>query len=321
MPSGDVVDAAVEVACRAPSLHNSQPWRWTVGAGSVRLYADPDRVLRATDRSGRQMILSCGIVLGHFRVAIAAQGWATDVEYLPNPYRPDLLAVVTFRPDECAAEIGSRAAAIEHRHTDRFPLDAPGGWSALLPRLQDECKAFGAVLSEVSAAGRERIAAAADLATEQRRYDVAYADELRWWVGNPAQHLEGVPSSAVAASVERQRVDIARRFSGQGRAPSGESTDRSALVVLATASDGRLDVVRGGEAMSAVLLAATAAGLQTSVLTYVTENDVSRRIVQAVTDGPDLPQALMRIGTARARAAPIQATPRRPMGEVVDRRR
>ena len=45
---------AVESACRAPSVHNSQPWRWIIdGGGEVRLFLDPRRVPRATDHSGR----------------------------------------------------------------------------------------------------------------------------------------------------------------------------------------------------------------------------------------------------------------------------
>ena len=42
--------ATVELACRAPSLHNSQPWRWVFDAGTLRLFADHARVGRHTER-------------------------------------------------------------------------------------------------------------------------------------------------------------------------------------------------------------------------------------------------------------------------------
>jgi hypothetical protein len=54
----------VELACRAPSLHN----------------VDPRRTVTSTDRSGREAIISCGAALDHFRVAMAAVGWHTNVE-------------------------------------------------------------------------------------------------------------------------------------------------------------------------------------------------------------------------------------------------
>lgn len=37
----DVIKDAVLLACRAPSLHNSQPWRWVADGGAVHLFVDP----------------------------------------------------------------------------------------------------------------------------------------------------------------------------------------------------------------------------------------------------------------------------------------
>ncbi len=78
VPDRKVILDAVTLACRAPSLHNSQPWRWkNVDGAALYLFADRKRLVPATDRSGREMILSCGAVLDHLRVAIAAAGWDT----------------------------------------------------------------------------------------------------------------------------------------------------------------------------------------------------------------------------------------------------
>ena len=53
----DVITAAVELACRAPSLHNSQPWRWVAGDTSVDLFVDPRRTVTSTELAGsREMI-------------------------------------------------------------------------------------------------------------------------------------------------------------------------------------------------------------------------------------------------------------------------
>ncbi|CNM16907.1 Putative NAD(P)H nitroreductase Acg [Mycobacterium tuberculosis] len=74
MVTTDVIKSAVQLACRAPSLHNSQPWRWIAEDHTVALFLDKDRVLYATDHSGREALLGCGAVLDHFRVAMAAAG-------------------------------------------------------------------------------------------------------------------------------------------------------------------------------------------------------------------------------------------------------
>ena len=56
----EVIAKAIHLACRAPSLHNSQPWRWIVGEAAVDLFADHERVVRSADSSGREAIISCG---------------------------------------------------------------------------------------------------------------------------------------------------------------------------------------------------------------------------------------------------------------------
>ncbi|MDX6584329.1 MAG: hypothetical protein QOI10_3513, partial [Solirubrobacterales bacterium] len=68
-PGNATVLAALELAVRAPSLHNTQPWRWRVGDESVQLYLDQARQLPATDPEGRELIISCGAALHHLLVA------------------------------------------------------------------------------------------------------------------------------------------------------------------------------------------------------------------------------------------------------------
>ncbi|MFC7615418.1 hypothetical protein ACFQV2_19840 [Actinokineospora soli] len=72
----DTLVAAIADACRAPSVHNTQPWRWLVGTRSLHLMANRTRWLRATDPRGRDLVMSCGAALDHLRTALAARGWA-----------------------------------------------------------------------------------------------------------------------------------------------------------------------------------------------------------------------------------------------------
>jgi hypothetical protein len=47
MPDRKVILDTVTLACRAPSLHNSQPWRWKVADGAaLHLFADRKRLVR-----------------------------------------------------------------------------------------------------------------------------------------------------------------------------------------------------------------------------------------------------------------------------------
>ena len=88
----DVITGAMELAVRAPSLHNSQPWRWVADGGVLELFADPTRIGRSTDSTGREVLISCGAVLDHFCVAMAAAGWEALIDRFPNPNNHDHLA-------------------------------------------------------------------------------------------------------------------------------------------------------------------------------------------------------------------------------------
>src|SRR3984885_12169275 len=106
----DVLTDAVQLACRAPSLHNSQPWQWVAEGAGLHLYVDHSRILYSTDKSGREALISCGAVLDHLRVAMAAAGWTTHVERFPNPENLDHLASIDFSPISAVTDGDRRRA-------------------------------------------------------------------------------------------------------------------------------------------------------------------------------------------------------------------
>ncbi|WP_190812909.1 hypothetical protein [Saccharopolyspora pogona] len=55
VPSQETMRSALALACRAPSVHNSQPWRWKLAEHSVHLYLDRSRLLGVIDPTGREM--------------------------------------------------------------------------------------------------------------------------------------------------------------------------------------------------------------------------------------------------------------------------
>ena len=125
-PDLAVIMDAVALACRAPSLHNSQPWRWVAEGSTLRLYADLTRVMIAADPEGRQLYLSCGAALDHFTVAMAAAGWHTSVQRFPDALEPYHVATMEFRrATEVSEDSRAHAAAIGGRRTDRRPFAAP----------------------------------------------------------------------------------------------------------------------------------------------------------------------------------------------------
>jgi len=118
-PDPETIQSIVSLAVRAPSVHNSQPWRWRIGECTMDLYADRDRHLPATDPDERDLLLSCGASLHHALVALAASGWQAKVHRFPDAADPNHLAALeVYR--RAAGELDiALAAAIPRRRTDR----------------------------------------------------------------------------------------------------------------------------------------------------------------------------------------------------------
>lgn len=315
----DVIRAAVQLACRAPSLHNSQPWHWAAGSARLHLYVDRSRILSATDKSGREAYLSCGTVLDHLRVAMAAAGWTAHVARFPNPKNLDHLASLDFSPMSLVTDRHRRRAnAVLSRRTDRLPFAAPSNWESLKLMLHNAVDAETVHLDVIADELRPELARASQLTESLRLYDSWYHTELNWWTG----HLEtsdGIPRSSLLSAAESDQVDVGRSFpvsAHQGRR-ANMGQDQSTVLVLSTDEDSCEDALRCGEALSAVLLECTSAGVATCTLSHLTELWSSRNLIGTLTGRAAMPQVLIRVGLAPPLGELPPMTPRRPLDEVL----
>lgn len=317
--TGDDLVPILESACRAPSLHNSQPWRWVFEHGTLHLFADHGRIGHHTDITGNEVVLSCGAALDHLVVAAAAAGWATTVDRFPDPNDHDQLASITFRATESVSEHARALAdAIARRRTDRLAFAAPEPWQELEQTLRAACKHTSVDVDVIDDSGRPALADASRRTEEHRRDDASYRYELLWWTHHSGSD-DGVPPAALASSAEASRVDVSRdfpAFSADDRRPEVER-DRSKILVLSTFDDSHENVLRCGEALSRVLLECTVAGLATCTLTHMIEVHASREAVRRLTGRHAEPQVLIRVGRAVGAAPAAGHTARRPIGDVL----
>ena len=313
-----VIEEAVRSACRAPSQHNSQPWQWVFDGKQLRLFLDPSRVM-STDQSGREALIGCGASLDHLRVAMAAAGWQAHVDRLPDPDEPNHLASIDFTPlDEVTDRDRLHADAIWTRHTDRLPFDPPIDWPSFEPVLAGSVDRDIVHLDVISDDLRPRIVDAARLAESLWFYNGTYNDELHWWTA-PFETSEGIPYSALVSAAETDRVGLDRVFplTHQPERRVEVPEDHAKVVLLSTDGDSRADALACGEALSAMLLECTTAGLGTCPVTHLTEVHVTREIIQTLVDRDAVPQVLVRVGLVPMIEKAPPPTPRRPLTEVL----
>lgn len=292
------LEAAARASLRAPSIFNTQPWKWRITNDVLELSSDPARRLGVTDAEGRLLLLSCGGALHHARVALAAAGWVADVQRLPDERRPDLLArlrvIGRTTPDPAAKK---HADAISRRRTDRRAFGARPASPETLTRLRRVVEAQGAYLHMVPDDRVAELAVSVDEAADAEYFDPAYRTELTRWTSRPAWTGDGVPPATVVEPALR-RVP-ARNFLPDGSPGllAGADHDEGAVyAILFGTGDGPVDLLRGGEAMSALLLQATSEAMSTAPISEAVEIAWPRRLLRRLLSDVGEPYLVVRLG-------------------------
>ncbi len=84
----DQLAEATIAALRAPSILNTQPWRWRLVGNTAELWVDRARQLPNVDPDGRLLMLSCGIALDYALTALRAAGYRGEAHRLDNEHHP-----------------------------------------------------------------------------------------------------------------------------------------------------------------------------------------------------------------------------------------
>jgi nitroreductase len=319
------VERAVRFAVRAPSIHNTQPWRWLCRDGALELYADRTRQLPAMDPDGRAVLLSCGAALELARLGFTAAGWRTEVDRMPDPARPELMARI--RPvDRSVVDPATveRAEAAERRHTDRRPFRP----EPIAAETVDALLAV-AVERDVYAYAVQRADEKLDLAVvfswadSLELADPAYRAELAHWTRYPdANAPDGVPASAVPhvtpGALRHTDVPVRDFEAGiTGAQELAEVIDEQPLyLVLFTLSDDPRARLLAGEAYARISVEAERLGLASSAMTQAVDLPAVRERFRALMGWPDHPQMVLRVGRPPAGPTP-PPTGRRPLSAVL----
>lgn len=291
----------IEVASRAPSLHNTQPWRFRVTDSAVELYADSARRL-GVDPDGREMLISCGAALFGLRLAMRSLGFVAEVDLLPGG-----LVLARVRPGSPSAMTTrerSMLKAVLRRHTHRGPFEPVPLPAGLLALLQGDARAEGAELAVVdSAAGRRELSVVARVAGRLQDCDPqSRAEVYRWSRDAASPARDGVPAHAFPAVPGRVPGRLTQRDFDLGRGLGMITAGGPAApvtAILATSGDAQPDWLRAGEALHRLLLRAASQWVFASLNSQPLEEPGTRAVVGGFLTQPLFPQMLMELGVSR----------------------
>jgi nitroreductase len=329
IPSGQA-GYLVRVAARAPSLHNTQPWRFKVRPDAIELYADYSRQL-SIDPIGRELLISCGAALYGLRLAVRSLGRTPEVELFGEPAlqpaekaRLRLLARVRLgAPAPMTAAERKMLEAVPHRHTHRGPFEPASLPAGLLTGLQQDATTEDAALAviDLDHAGR-KLAGLMATASRGPASRAEIYEVQRWTRGASSQARDGVPAHAFPARsaqspgchspgwLSQRDFDLGR---GLGLLAAG-GPPAAATAVLVTAGDGEEDWLHAGQALNRLLLHAATQWVFARLQSQPLQAGTIRALIGTRLALPGVPQMLLQFGVART----AHATGRRPAADLTE---
>lgn len=317
------IRVVAESAGLAPSVHNTQPWRFVGRGSTIEVYAEAARRLAYLDPEGRQLAISCGAAIEYAHLGVRGLGRSCIVRLLPfGVAGSGPVATLTIgQAQPVSAEEQRLIDALPLRRTDRRPYDPRPVPADVLRRAADLVDARNCWLRVLDRPG-DRVTAARLLhrAEEVEAADPRYLAELTAWRRSTAA-ADGVPAAAapewdVTASVS----DIPLRdFSGRrlhphpGPQESPPGIEHDTVVLVGSDNDSPLAWLRTGRAIGVAWLALAGDGVAVQPLGPATDAPATRAWLRRELGLLGQPQLMFRVGYGSA----VPCTGRRPVGDTL----
>ncbi|MEU2794647.1 hypothetical protein [Streptomyces sp. NPDC007100] len=302
-PLRDKVRFLVQVAGRAPSAHNAQPWACKLTGHELHVGRHDAYALDAGDPTRRQTALSLAMFVEAF--VVAAHRWGIHARVTRTAQVPGDHTLAVLHLTECTPAGDSPLyRAIWQRHTERgpyAPLTKPS-WldSTALPHTGADAQLFP--ITDRKAVERIGALAGTGLATAlslpSLRRELA---GLVHWHGEPA--LNGMAAEALLPGTERHDMPATEWFLEHADPTQAAEAVRTVyatapglVVVVATRADDPMAWCDAGRAAYRVLLRAAAEGLAHDIQAGPVEVPALAVRLATELESGWRPQVLLRIG-------------------------
>ncbi|BBH63978.1 NAD(P)H nitroreductase [Actinoplanes sp. OR16] len=309
---------AADAARFAPSIHNTQPWRWVVQSGELRLFGVTERQLTEQDPEGRMLLLSCGTALHHAQVALEAEGWRYEISRPDTPENGPLAIITLTEREPIRPEATRHFQMLQVRRTDRRTVTDDAVPESVLTFLTKAAEEGGARLHVLNRDQVIELAVAVEQSQKAQDTDERLRAEMANWVGGEREDGTGIPASALPEELPLTTV-AERDFQAKGTLAAGGGHDRSATyAVLYGTGDDSVDWLRGGEALSRLWLTAAEQAVSLLPLSGPVEIPSSRVALREMLGGLGWPFLALRLGSLDPAHSAPPKTPRLPAGQVIE---
>ncbi|SBT43121.1 nitroreductase family protein [Micromonospora auratinigra] len=311
---------ALEPLCwRAPSAHNTQPWRLDYRADAIRVGWDPADTLPAADPTGRDLRLSLGAFVETCLVVSADVG--LPVEFVADHY-PGERRVGWLRPARHGyhSPFTTEQVLLRRTHRGRFSAGLPA--EAIVAVDAVARAAGGTARTLPPAGGLRRLLATAD---RHQYADPAVVGELRSWLrlsrGHSRYRADGLTDrclglsrgeaaglrAALAAYPVLRRAGLPRLLASAAGDPLALGGDVIVLIGPAEADDATQ--VELGRALMRIWLTLHAAGLAAHPLSQLIDAPATRAALGTLLDVA--PHRLLHVARVGRPAGPAVRSARR----------
>ncbi len=313
----ELARALGQAARLAPSVHNTQPWRFAPLPDGLAIHEDPTRGLASLDPHGRLRVISCGAAVTNAALAVAHSGFVPVVELLPAG-EPTLLARVRagvrLAPDAGDLRL---YGAIPVRRAHRRLHHRVGVGAGDVRQVCAAVSRAGARPVVPDAPARRRLGALLRAAVEHQLADPGHLAEVSQWVRHVGgtSTSDGVPVGSLgttpfpADSIVHDGWDLDELE----RAPIEDELEASSVLGIATPGDARRDWLVAGVALQRAWLQATALDLAVTFADQATQWDGTRQLAADALGAPGQLQVVLRIGRPLVDVPP---TPRRELADL-----
>lgn len=319
----ELTRSMAEAARLAPSIHNTQPWRFSPLPDGLAVHEDPARALPTVDPVGRLRAISCGAAVTNAALALSVTGPRPVVDVRPSVDAPTRIATVIGtdrgRPDGTVPpQDRRRYDAIPSRRAHRRLHDRAPLVVEEVERLREAVLGEGARPVVPGPAQRRQLGSLLREALRHQLRDPAFLSEVGGWIRHPYDAGlpdDGIPVASLGTAPYPVDSLVHDGWDDDAVAdlPVEDDLEGSTLIGIATPGDLRADWVVAGMALERLWLEATAMDLAVTFADQATQWTGSRDRAAVTVQALGALQLVLRVGRP---LVDVPATPRRPLDDL-----